>query len=120
MALTESAVLERYSFAALQQMAKQRNLDVKGESKPSLVSRLASTLYRPDRVQAALADLTPVERRLLDNLVLLGGEAPTGLIYRGLQSEGMIAEPKRTGTYGSVRDQRGSPWQRGSNRFADV
>lgn len=120
MALTESAVLERYSFAALQQMAKQRNLDVKGESKPSLVSRLASTLYRPDRVQAALADLTPVERRLLDNLVLLGGEAPTGLIYRGLQSEGMIAEPKRAGTYGSLRDQRGSPWQRGSNRFADV
>ncbi|HEX5417477.1 MAG TPA: helicase-associated domain-containing protein, partial [Chloroflexota bacterium] len=120
MALSESTVLERYGVPSLQQMVKQRSGESKSQSKAALVSQLAADLFQADRIEKAVADLAPVERRLLDQLALLGGDAPTGLLYRDLLGEGLIAEPKRDGPFRSPRDQRGSPWTRGSKRFADV
>jgi hypothetical protein len=71
-------LLEGYANPALQQMVRQRNLDLKGKtSKTAMIAALARTLYTPEAVTEALADLEPVERLLLDHLILLGGDAPT-------------------------------------------
>lgn len=120
MAFTESEVLAGYAVPSLQQMVKQRQIAPKSQAKQSLVSLLAADLYHADRIDKAVADLAPVERRLLDALILLGGEAPTGLLHRILLGEGLIVEPKREGPWYASGDHKGSPWKRGSQKFEDV
>lgn len=120
MELAAHVLLEHYSAPSLQQMLKEREIAAKSQSKPALVKLLSAELYRAERVQAKLADLAPVERLLLDRLILLGGDAPTGLLRRVLASEGLIDESPGQVLFRSSASQRGTPWTSGSRKFEDV
>jgi hypothetical protein len=73
-------LLSKYGNASLLQMARQRGLEHKNQTKPAMVEALSKILYQPESIRASLDDLEPVERELLDNLILAGGEAPTGML----------------------------------------
>jgi len=75
---------------SLERMAKQRRLETKGQNKEALINMLAPVLFDADAIRGELAALPPVERRVLDEVRLLGGDAPTGLIKRRLEREGAI------------------------------
>jgi hypothetical protein len=121
MEITAEAVLESYAVPALQQMVRQRNLDLKGQtSKAALIKALARTLYTPKAVKEALDDLEPVERLLLDHLILMGGEAPSGVIRSQLEAADWIDARPKSSFFGIPAEERGSPWSRASRNFADV
>lgn len=120
MGITAQDLLRGYGNASLAQMARQRGLETKGKGKENLVQLLAQTLYDPPRIRAALEQLDPLERLLLNRLLLAGGDAPTEWLRRELQQEGLLApRPPTTNSWG-YRDERGSPWNRGSNKFEDL
>jgi len=52
-----------------------------GEASYALVNVLAPRLFDPDAIRHALVTLTPLQRRILDEVHLPGGDAPTGLIH---------------------------------------
>lgn len=116
-------VLRTYSLAALQQMARQRGLDTKKQTKEKVLQALSPRMVDPDAIQASLDDLEPVERLLLDRVILAGGNTPTELIRRQLERESHVdpkSQPER-GTYLSYGQQiKGSARNRGSRTFEDV
>lgn len=115
-------LLAIYNFASLQQMARQDGVDGKGKNKEALIDLLAPSLFDADRIGRALADLGLSERALLDELRLLGGSAPTMLLYRRLLESGTIAKAPLDTRYGwnILRRLGGSPWKRDSKQFGDV
>ena len=86
--MTAAALLRSYSKLSLERMAKQRRLETKGQNKEALMNMLAPILFDADAIRRALVALSPVERRVLDEVRLLGGDAPTGLIKQRLEREG--------------------------------
>ncbi|HZS00363.1 MAG TPA: helicase-associated domain-containing protein [Chloroflexota bacterium] len=121
MDIAAADLLESYANPALQQMARQRNIDLKGKNaKAAMIQALAPTLYAPEAVARALADLEPVERALLDHLILMGGEAPTDVLRGQLEAEGWIDPPRKPTIFGYSAPDKGSPWARASRKFADV
>jgi hypothetical protein len=88
--MTAAALLRSYSKLSLERMAKQRWLETKGQNKEALINLLAPVLFDTDAIRRALAALSPGERRVLDEVRLLGGDAPTGLIKRCLEREGSV------------------------------
>src|SRR4029453_18447784 len=104
--MTAATLLRSYSKSSLERMARQRRLETKGQSKETLISMLAPTLFDTKALRRALAALSPVERRVLDEVRLLGGNASTGLIQRRLEREGIIKpRPPRRGRFDSPRDE---------------
>src|SRR5438128_6549065 len=97
--MTASALLRSYSKTALERMARQRRLETKGQNKEALISMLAPLLFDTDAIRRALAALSPLERRVVDEVRLLGGDAPTGLIKRRLEQEGAIQPELPRGSY---------------------
>lgn len=113
-------LLQTYQHASLQQMARQRGLDIKGKSKGQLIQFLAKTLYDPARIVAALDDLEPTERAALDSLVLQGGQVSTEVLRQQLETDKKIT-PQPAGPHGlSYYDRRGSVRERGSSKFEDI
>jgi len=103
--MTAATLLRSYSKSSLERMARQRRLETKGQNKETLISMLAPTLFDAKAIRRALAALSPVERRVLDEVRLLGGDAPTGLIERRLEREGIIKpRPPRRGRFDSPRN----------------
>jgi len=84
-------------------MARQRRLETKGQNKEALISMLAPILFDADAIRRALVALSPVERRVLDEVRLLDGDAPTGLIKRRLEREGTIQPELPRGSYSTTR-----------------
>ncbi|TAK35400.1 MAG: hypothetical protein EPO21_06000 [Chloroflexota bacterium] len=120
MATTAVTILESYGNPSLQQMARQRGLDIKGKGKFALIQLVAPTLFDPERIRAALADLEPIERLLLDRLLLAGGDASSDWLRNALEREGRLPpQDKKANSFG-YRRGIGSPWNRGSDRFEDV
>jgi hypothetical protein len=97
--MTAASLLRSYSKLSLERMAKQRRLETKGQNKEALINMLAPVLFDANAIQGALAALPPVERRVLDEVRLLGGDAPTGLIKRRLEREGTIQPELPRGSY---------------------
>jgi len=97
--MTAASLLRSYSKLSLERMAKQRRLETKGQNKEALINMLAPVLFDADAIRGALAALPPVERRVLDEVRLLGGDAPTGLIKRRLEREGTIQPELPRGSY---------------------
>jgi hypothetical protein len=117
--LTAEEVLGRYQASSLQQMARERRIEPKGKAKDELVRLIAPTLFDSAAIARAYGDLAPVERQVVDELVLAGGSAPTSLIRRRLEAEGLVdAEPRPQSWRAAA--SRGSPSQRGSQKFADI
>src|SRR4051812_30712062 len=113
-------LLRTYGNPSLQQMLAQRGQPHQGLGKEKMVDALARDLYAPKRVQAALAALAGIERAVLDQLILAGGEAPTARLEATLERDGVL-DPGQT-LPRSTHDwqNRGSPWASGSRKFVDV
>jgi Helicase conserved C-terminal domain len=101
--MTAAALLRSYSKPSLERMAKQRRLETKGQNKEALINMLAPILFDADAIRRALVALSPVERQVLHEVRLLGGNAPTGLIKRRLEREGTIQPELRRGSYSASR-----------------
>jgi Helicase conserved C-terminal domain len=117
--LTAENVLASYQASSLQQMARERRIEPKGKTKDELVRLIAPTLFDSAEIARAYGELVPVERQVVDELVLLGGSAPTSLIRRRLEAEGLVDTQARAQSWHTAAN-RGSPSQRGSRKFADV
>jgi hypothetical protein len=100
--MTAATLLRSYSKTSLERMARQRRLETKGQNKEALISMLAPLLFDTDAIRRALAALSPVERRVVDEVRLLGGDAPTGLIKRRLEQEGAIQPELPRGSYAAA------------------
>jgi len=100
--MTAAALLRSYSKPSLERMARQRRLETKGQNKEALISMLAPILFDADAIRRALVALSPVERRVLDEVRLLDGDAPTGLIKRRLEREGTIQRELPRGSGSAV------------------
>src|SRR5262245_38473164 len=115
-----AALLSTYTRAAVAQMARQRGRGSRDDNRETLVGLLASDLYDQERIEAALADLAPVERALLDRLVEQGGSAPTRRLRRELERAGKVKALPRPIGWGPPPEEKGSPWHRDSTDFADL
>ena len=71
--MSAAQLLRSYSKPSLERMAKQRRLETKGQSKEALINMLAPILFDADAIRRALVVLSPVERRVLDEVRLLHG-----------------------------------------------
>jgi hypothetical protein len=119
-AATAREVLASYKSDSITVMARERGVDVRGKGgKDGLIELLARTLYEPARVEAAIANLAPNERYLLDELVLSGGNLPTSVAKQRLLDENLIVESAKA-TWSSPATALGAPNVRGSKQFADV
>lgn len=115
-----SELLRTYDYNALLQMARERGTDLRGKSKDALVKLLAPRLYSPEAINSALANLEPVERALLDSLILAGGEAVTSVIRDQLLAEDRIDRPARSGWGFTQGESGGSPTARESRKLVDI
>jgi len=115
-------LLESYSLVSLQQLGRPMGIDIKGKSKSALVPLLARRLYEADRVKTSLGALEPVERYVLDRLILAGGEMTTMVLRAQLETEGKVArqEQNRYGYYGDTQRVPGSTRKPGSTKFEDI
>jgi hypothetical protein len=121
MDVSATDLLRTYSAPSLQQMCRQRGVQHKGSAKESLVQALARVLYDPVSVQRAFDDLAPVERHLVDLLILAGGDAPTSMIQQQLEKEGRVDKPVRDDRYGYYYGhESGTIRVKGSRKFEDV
>jgi hypothetical protein len=112
-------LLQTYGIVSLQQMGRQRGVDIKNKGKAALVTLLARTLYDPERIRHALADLAPLERQVLDRILLAGGEITTGIVRAGFEEEGLVDTPPRT-AYGYEPHVEGSVTNKDSRRLPDI
>jgi len=121
MDISAEGVLRSYAHSARQQMARSRGLDHKGKGSEALLTVLTPVLFSAVSIRQALEELSPAERALVDQLVLLGGTAPTAHLQRQLVQEGLIDAPTRPrDTWGGRQEVKGSPWSRDSRNFADL
>lgn len=97
MSVTPDSLLRTYSRAALERMARHRRLDTRGLNKEALIETLTPLLFDTGAIRRALVTLSPLERQILDEVHLLGDDAPTGLIHRHLVREGAIEPPPARG-----------------------
>ncbi|MDQ2742624.1 MAG: hypothetical protein M3Z66_10085, partial [Chloroflexota bacterium] len=89
-------LLQTYGHGSLQQMSSIRGYGTQG-NKSKLAETLAKTLYRPERIAAALKALTEVERHVLDRLILVGGEVATAVLRDQLEAEDAIGPRPQSG-----------------------
>lgn len=121
MDIRAEAVIRSYAHSSRQQMGRARGLEYKNKGAEALVTMLTPVLYSTAGIVQALRELSAAERALLDHLYLLGGEAPTALLQRLLEQDGLVdADPKARETWGGYRDVKGSPWALDSRTFADI
>jgi hypothetical protein len=118
-------ILRTYDSASIGQMVRHRELPTKEKTKEKMIAVLAPLLFDPKAIARTLADLTPIERALVDQLILAGGSSRTGLIRRQLERDGLVDPPPKResssyyGYYG--RGERGSTRNRTTTRkFEDV
>jgi hypothetical protein len=114
------SLLQSYTNASLQQMARHRGLEIKGKNKEALVGLLAPSLYDTGAVSRALDDLASSERFLLDDLIVRGGEASTISVRAELEKAGQVVPDKKNTQPWSYNREKGSPWERDSRKFADI
>ncbi len=117
-------LLNTYTLASLQQMARQRGI-AKPKNKERSVEALAPILFAPKAIRASLENLTSLERLVLDRLILTGGDTPTQVIRQRLEHEGQIdrkAQPERGAfsSYWGYNREKGSAHKRGSRKFEDL
>ncbi|MFI5269067.1 MAG: hypothetical protein ACHQ7M_16960, partial [Chloroflexota bacterium] len=107
MDISAEGVIRSYAHSSRQQMARSRGLDHKGKGSEALVAMLQPVLYSAVSVRQALQELSPAERTLVDNLVLLGGSAPTSLLRHMLTQEQLI-DPEARGreAWGGYREEK--------------
>ena len=113
-------VLSTYGNPSLQQMLSQRGRPHQGLGKQKMVDALARDLYAPKRVQAALAELASTERAVLDQLILVDGEARTATLKATLERDGLLDAKQTLPQSAYDWANRGSPWEHGSRKLADV
>ncbi len=113
-------LLRTYSAQSVQQMARKRGVQVKGSAKDPIVAALSRVLYEPESINRALEDLAPNERRLVDLLILVGGNAPTGLILSLMTKEGLVDKQTRENQYSYYHQPTGTIHTKGSRKFEDV
>lgn len=100
--------LENYSQSALLEIARFNEMDttVNGKQmrKKELLSFLGANLFTRQRVESALARLSPVERDVLDRLILRKGEYPTDDFRRELAEEGIVTDDSALQSDGRPHD----------------
>jgi hypothetical protein len=105
-------------------MLRQRQLVSKEKTKEKMIGLLAPLLFDQQAIARSISDLSAPELGLLDRLILAGGDAPTGLMRRLLERDGLIdPRPKqdRHSYYGyAYQHERGSARVSGSRKFEDV
>ena len=115
-------ILQKYDNPSLQQMIRFHSIPLKEKAKGRMVAALAPVVFDSRIIAQTLTELSQPARALLDRLILAGGSAPTGLIRRQLEREGMVeprGKPDRH-YYGYSRTERGSARNHGSRKFEDV
>ncbi|HEU5422941.1 MAG TPA: helicase-associated domain-containing protein, partial [Nitrolancea sp.] len=112
-------ILRGYTNAALQMMAKTRGLNVQGKGKEKLVQLLAETLFSPSRIKPALSELEPLQREVLDRVILAGGRMPTQVLRAALEQENLVERQPPRSLYGYAQPVSGSAYKKGSRKFED-
>lgn len=112
-------LLESYGLGSIQQTARQHGIDTTNPSKTKLVPLLASRLYDPAAIAASLAKLEPRQRKVLNQLILSGGQTRARKLERVLAYEGIV-EPAETDAWGRVRSNRGNPTHKNQKSFVDI
>ncbi len=113
MSSTIQELLSGYDVDALQTMAKFSGLEMDSNQKEAYVHALAQTLSRPDTIAASIPRLDGLERLVLEEILLQGGEARTDLLKQELLHSGFVLESPSS-TY------QGSPYRRAPRYFEDV
>nr|MBC7245006.1 helicase-associated domain-containing protein [Chloroflexota bacterium] len=96
-------ILDGYHYEALARIAEFNHIDTvdaQGHKlrKRELIEALCKWLFTPERIAQVLAALRPLERAVLDRLLLHGGEADTVSLREELQREGIVqAQPLSKG-----------------------
>ena len=89
------ALLNHYYHDTLLSIAESNGLPVLDPAgrrlrKDVLINRLCERVYTAETARARLAQLTPVERTVLDRILLCGGEVQTYILRDELQREGIV------------------------------
>lgn len=124
MKIDSRELLRNYSKKALVEIARFNDLYLDGNKKESIIETLAKRLFTRDAVQAALQQLGEVERKVLDRLILVNGEADTEVFRQELLNDKVVEEPPQSkpsyGYYGGYSTYQPSPEKKGSRVFEDV
>ena len=96
MSETPRQLLEAYNYHTLLDIARFNRIPTENKKgkrlyKRELVRELEQRLFTKKRVQEALERLSPVERKVLDVLLLRGGRANTSAFRRLLVSHGIVS-----------------------------
>jgi len=84
-----------YQYDVLRFIAESNGLDIYDAQrqrlrKRQLIARICQELFTAERLTQALASLDPLQRAVLDHLMLHGGEADTLLLRAELEQEGLL------------------------------
>ncbi|HET7035861.1 MAG TPA: helicase-associated domain-containing protein, partial [Thermomicrobiaceae bacterium] len=112
--------LQGYTNAALGIMAKTRGINPVGKGKAKLVQLLSETLFNPSRITEALAELEPLQRAVLDRVILAGGMLPTQVLRAALEHEHLIEHRPAPRPYGYYAPEKGSAYASGSRKLEDI
>ncbi len=93
--ITADDLLRSYNPASLAPLARMRGMNTAGASRPKILQFLTGVLYDGDSVANVLTRLSPVERIVLDRVVLLGGEVITASLRHQLGAAGIVDAPGR-------------------------
>lgn len=123
MASTLHDLLNGYYYEALVHIAEFNHIDIMDAQgrrlrKSELIEALCKGLFTPERIAQTLAALRPLERAVLDRLLLHGGEADTIPLGEELQREGIVRFLPRTA--GRQKNNITDPHARKGNDFEDV
>jgi hypothetical protein len=118
-----ATLLDRYYYDTLLQIAAFNDLpslDPTGRKprKDTLITMLSERVYVPDAARASLAQLSALQRAVLDRILLHGGQVETHLLRAELDAEG-LTQPCRTDGWTAYQPVPQSNDRRGSF-FEDV
>lgn len=96
------ALLDQYYHDTLLEIAASNGLPVLDAAghrlrKDALIKMLCERVYNPQAARAALAQLTAVQRIVLDRILLHGGEVETRTLRAELEREGIITSDRQPG-----------------------
>lgn len=107
-------LLNHYYHDTLLRIAESNGLPILDPAghrlrKEVLINMLCKRVYTPEAARAGLAQLTPLERTVLDRILLCGGEVQTYILRDELQREGIVQSRPADGVVeGQRRDQPGT------------
>ena len=124
-------ILDSYHAADLSSMASEAGIStsVRGKSnRSSTVSALRQHFFQPERIQAAYAKLSDLEKEALNRILLHPQPIPTRALRREMVRSGIVTEaplskePERGRLYDYYQPKAyaGSPTNRHSTIFEDV